>query len=212
MGNALLEVHPVGRLATNCYFLINQKTQECIITDPGDDALKLENRIHEKGYKPVAILITHGHFDHILAANRLKASLKVDIIAFKEEEEMLLDTKERLFGMVDNEEDLVVNADKFLSDGDILELAGFKIKVIHTPGHSKGSCCFYIEDEKILLSGDTLFEGSVGRTDFPTGSMKEMDHSINEVLMKLPDDVEVFPGHGGSTTIGIERNANPYVR
>ncbi|MBR5336388.1 MAG: MBL fold metallo-hydrolase [Lachnospiraceae bacterium] len=212
MGKAQLEIHPVGRLATNCYFLINSETQECIITDPGDNAALLENRIREKGYKPVAILVTHGHFDHILAANRLREDLKVRIIAFKEEEELLVDTKERLFGMVDDESQLVVNADEFLSDGDILDLAGFKIRVLHTPGHSKGSCCYYLEEEKILLSGDTLFEGSVGRTDFPTGSMKEMDHSINEVLMKLPDDVEVFPGHGGSTTIGIERNANPYVR
>ena len=114
--------------------------------------------------------------------------------------------------MVEDKSCLVVNADKLLTDGEVLDLIGTKIKVIHTPGHSKGSCCFYLEDEKILISGDTLFEGAVGRTDFPSGSMKEMDHSINEVLMKLPDDVEVYPGHGGSTTIGMERKTNPYVR
>lgn len=212
MGKIQLEVHPVGRLATNCYFIVNSETSECIIVDPGDDEGILESRVKERGYKVVSILITHGHFDHILAANALRDRLGTRIIAFKEEEELLMDTKERLFGMVDDESQLVVKADEFLTDGQVLDLAGFKIKVIHTPGHSKGSCCYYIEDEKVLISGDTLFEGSVGRTDFPTGSMKEMDHSINDVLMKLPDDVEVFPGHGGSTTIGIERNSNPYVR
>ena len=212
MGKLQLEIHQVGRLATNCYFAVNKETSECIIVDPGDEASRLAGLVSEKDYRVVAILLTHGHFDHILAANRLRDTFKVHILAFKEEEEMLKDTKERLFGMVDDEKDLVVEADELLTDGQILDLAGFKIKVIHTPGHSKGSCCYYLEDENTLLSGDTLFEGSVGRTDFPTGSMKEMDDSINNVLMKLPDEVKVFPGHGGSTTIGIEREANPYVR
>ena len=212
MSQIKLEIHPVGMLSTNCYFLINKDTGECAVVDPGDNADGLEEALRRSGYNPIAILITHGHFDHIMATNKLKSAFNIPVYAFREEEEMLKDTKERLFGMVKDERDLVVNADKLLSDGDVLDILGIKIKVIHTPGHSKGSCCFYLEDEKILISGDTLFEGSVGRTDFPTGSMKEMDHSINEILMKLPDDVEVFPGHGGSTTIGTERKTNPYVR
>jgi len=212
MGQIKIEIHQVSMLSTNCYFLINRDSKECAIVDPGDNAEGLEEKIRRSGYTPVVILLTHGHFDHIMAVNKLKSVFDIPVYAFKEEEEMLKDTKERLFGMVEDESCLVVNADKLLNDGEVLDLIGTKIKVIHTPGHSKGSCCFYLEDEKILISGDTLFEGAVGRTDFPTGSMKEMDHSINEILMKLPDEVEVFPGHGGSTTIGMERKTNPYVR
>ncbi len=212
MGKIKLEVHHVGQLSTNCYFIINTETKECLVVDPGENAEGLYARIKQEGYKPVAIILTHGHFDHIMGVNELRKLANIPVFAFREEEELLLDTKERLFGMVADESALVVKADRLLRDGHELDLGGMHIKVIHTPGHSKGSCCYYIEDEKILISGDTLFEGSVGRTDFPTGSMKEMDHSINEILMKLPEDVEVFPGHGGSTTIGMERIHNPYVR
>ena len=212
MADIKIEIYQVGRLATNCYFLINTETDECVVFDPGDNGAGIYDKIQEKGYKLTTILLTHGHFDHIMGVNELRKLAHVPVMAFREEEELLLDTKERLFGMIVDQSCLVVEADKLLRDGEVLNLLGTEIKVIHTPGHSKGSCCYYLEPEGILISGDTLFEGSVGRTDFPTGSMKEMDHSINEILMKLPDDVRVYPGHGGYTSIGMERQGNPYVR
>lgn len=212
MGNIKLEIHQVGMISTNCYFLINKDTNECVVVDPGDNADGLYEKIMRSGYKPVAILLTHGHFDHILAVNPLKRLTKVPVMAYEEEKEMLKDTKPRFTAMVKDNEDLVVEPERFFKDGEEVSLAGMNIKVLHTPGHSSGSCCYYLEEEKILISGDTLFEGSIGRTDFPTGSMAQLDKSLNEILMKLPDEVEVFPGHGGQTTIGAERKYNPYVR
>lgn len=212
MGNIKLEIHPVGMISTNCYFIINGDTNETIIVDPGDNPDGLYERVMRNGLKVVAIYLTHAHFDHILAVKPLAKLLNVPVKAYEDEKDMLEDPKPRFTAMVKDPSDLVIKPEKFFTDGEEVTEAGMKIKVLHTPGHSIGSCCYYIEDEKILLSGDTLFEGSIGRTDFPTGSMKQLDHSLNEILMKLPDDVEVFPGHGGNTTIGIERQTNPYVR
>lgn len=212
MGNIKLEIHQVGMISTNCYFIINKDTNECIVVDPGDNADGLYEKIMRNGYKPVAIILTHGHFDHILAVNPLERLTKVPVMAYEEEKEMLKDTKPRFTAMVKDNQDLVVEPDRFFKNEEEVTLGGITFKVLHTPGHSSGSCCYYLQEEGILISGDTLFEGSIGRTDFPTGSMQQLDKSLNEVLMKLPDDVEVYPGHGGQTTIGAERKYNPYVR
>ena len=211
MSQIKIEIHQVSMLSTNCYFLINKDSKECAIVDPGDNAKGLEEKIRRSGYTPVAILLTHGHFDHIMAVNKLKSVFNIPVYAFKEEEEMLKDTKERLFGMVEDESCLVVNADKLHTDGEVLDLIGTKIKVIHTPGHSKGSCCFYLEDEKILISGDTLFEGSIGRTDFEESGEEDMLISL-EKLKRLDKDIAVYPGHGYPTSIGEELRSNPYLR
>ena len=207
-----MEIYQVGPLSVNCYFLINTDTSELLVVDPGGNAVGLAKKIKDAGYKPVAILLTHGHFDHILGANELHSIFNIPILAHRDEEAMLLEDKESLFHMTDDPKALVIKADKFVTDKEELELAGYKIRVMHTPGHSLGSCCYYLYEEDILMSGDTLFEGSIGRTDFPGGSMAQMKHSLNEVLMKLPDNVKVFPGHGGYTSIGMERQNNPYVR
>ena len=213
MDNLQLEIHRVGPLQTNCYFLINTDTMETLIVDPGYNATGLTKKLKNSGYRPVAILITHAHFDHIMAVKDMVSIWNIPVMILEEEIPLMEDQKTRTdIPMVDNLSLLQIDIDRYFKPGEEVELAGFKFKVIHTPGHSIGSACYYFEEDKILISGDTLFAGSIGRTDFPTGSMKMLDHSLNEVLMKLPNDVKVFPGHGPYTSIGDERISNPYVR
>lgn len=209
MSNIIIEQYCVGDVATNCYFVINKSTKEMIITDPGDYAKMLADKIKEKELTPVAILLTHGHFDHAMAANELADKFDIQIYAHKKEEDLLKDPKYNLSSMIGKSENY--HADIYVNDGEILELAGFSIKVLHTPGHTPGGCCYYIEKEQILLSGDTLFQQSVGRTDFPGSSMSQLIQGIREKLLVLPDHTKVYPGHMDSTTIGQERQYNPFI-
>ena len=160
-----------------------------------------------RGYDMKAILLTHGHFDHIYAVNDLKKRLDVPVYAYADEAVLMGDSwmnRSKAWA-----EAMTVKPDILLHDGDELDLAGFHIRVIHTPGHTAGSCCYYFEEEKILIAGDTLFYESYGRTDLDTGSEAAIMRSLREQLFLLPDDVEVYPGHGDSTTIGHEKKYNP---
>ncbi len=198
----------VGPIATNCYFMCNMDTKEMILVDPGDQAEVLKLKITESGCTPVAILLTHGHTDHVLAVNKLREDYHVKVYAHeweREEIEREPDAMARSLGAVE-----MVKVDEYIHGEPVLDLAGFKIKVLSTPGHTVGGCCYYLEEQKILFSGDTLFNGSVGRTDFAGGSMSKLIASIEQKLFTLPEDVEVFPGHEASTTIGFEKKFNPY--
>lgn len=199
----------VGPVCTNCYLLVNHKTGELLVVDPGDQAQLIEKQIEKTGAKPVAILLTHGHFDHAGAAEELADKYQISIYAHEAEKETLEDPRLNLCGMIG--EHKVYHADIFVKDEEILNLAGFSIRVFLTPGHTIGGCCYYIADEKILFSGDTLFQESVGRTDFPRGSASDLIRAIREKLMPLPDDVTVYTGHDESTLIGYERMHNPYL-
>lgn len=199
----------VGPVCTNCYLLVNHKTGELLVVDPGDQAQLIEKQIEKTGAKPVAILLTHGHFDHAGAAEALADKYQISIYAHEAERETLEDPGLNLCGMIG--EHKVYHADIFVKDEDVLNLAGFSIRVFFTPGHTIGGCCYYIADEKILFSGDTLFQESVGRTDFPRGSASDLIRAIREKLMPLPDDVTVYTGHDESTLIGYERMHNPYL-
>lgn len=199
----------VGPVCTNCYLLVNHKTGELLVVDPGDQAQLIEKRIEKTGAKPVAILLTHGHFDHAGAAEELADKYQISIYAHEAERETLEDPGLNLCGMIG--EHKVYRADIFVKDEEVLNLAGFSIRVFFTPGHTIGGCCYYIVDEKILFSGDTLFQESVGRTDFPRGSASDLIRAIREKLMPLPDDVTVYTGHDESTLIGYERMHNPYL-
>lgn len=199
----------VGPVCTNCYLLVNHKTGELLVVDPGDQAQLMEKQIEKTGAKPVAILLTHGHFDHAGAAEELADKYQISIYAHEAERETLEDPGLNLCGMIG--EHKVYRADVFVKDEDVLNLAGFSIRVFFTPGHTIGGCCYYIADEKILFSGDTLFQESVGRTDFPRGSASDLIRAIREKLMPLPDDVTVYTGHDESTLIGYERMHNPYL-
>ena len=193
----------LGPVQTNCFFLINEDTKEVLIIDPADRAQKIIEWINSEGLKPVAILLTHGHFDHIMGMAGVKNEYHIPVYASKDEVEVLANPQLNVSTMMGAY--ISLTADELFADGDVLELAGMKLKVISTPGHTIGSVCFYMEEEKVLISGDTLFEASVGRSDFPTGSSRQLIESIKTRLFVLPDDTDVFPGHGGTTSIAYEK-------
>lgn len=198
----------VGAIATNCYLAANKETKEAIIIDPGDEAERIDALIRKHEYHPVAILLTHGHFDHVLAAPALAERYGIEIYAHEIEEATLKDPMLNVSGMMGMRESF--QATKYVKEGEELSFAGFSFRVILTPGHTPGGVCFYVEEENVLFSGDTIFAGSVGRTDFPKGSMRELADSIQKKLVCLPDHTLVYPGHMGSTTIGEEKLYNPY--
>ena len=199
----------VGMVGTNCYLAANPKTKECVIIDPGDEAKRIDRVIKENGYLPQAILLTHGHFDHVMAAEALSAEYGLKIYAHETERETLEDPEYNVSGMMGTA--LSFHATDFVREGEQLNLAGFIFEVILTPGHTKGGVCYYIASEHALFSGDTLFAGSVGRTDFPGGSMRTLIDGIREKLLVLPDDTAVYPGHMETTTIGEEKTGNMYL-
>ncbi len=197
----------VGMVATNCYFIKNTETDEMIIVDPADQAALLIRRIDELGGKPAGILLTHGHFDHILAVKALRSQYNIKVYIHEKDEDVMDNPMLNLSGMWSTP--CSAHADVLVKEGDILELAGFRIKVYHTPGHTHGSCCYYFENEKFLISGDTIFFGSYGRTDFPTSSQRDMENSVRRMLSILPDDTVIYPGHDSYTTVANEKRINP---
>ncbi len=209
MAELKVEQYVVGAVMTNCYFAVNEDTREMLVIDPGDSAKKLIGKIKEKKLAPAAVLLTHGHFDHAGGAEEIAKEFGIPVYAEEHEKETLENPSINLCGMIGTKE--VYHADKFVKDGDILDLAGFSIQVLHTPGHTKGGCCYYLEKEQAVFAGDTLFHDSVGRSDFPGGSASVLIQSIRDKLMPLPDDVKVYPGHNDITTIGWERKYNPFL-
>ena len=199
----------LGMVGTNCYLLCNMDIKECVLIDPADSQDEISRMIDESGCSLKGILLTHGHFDHIMAADAVRDKYDVKGYASCDEKNTLEQPHINLgeaYGLK-----LSVKADVWHKDGEILKLAGFDIEALHTPGHTEGGSCYYIREIGVLFSGDTLFCGSVGRTDFPGGSMSEIVRSIKEKLMVLPDDTKVYPGHGEGTSVGYERENNPFL-
>ena len=178
------------------------------MVDPADNGAFVLNKCRELQVKPVAILLTHGHFDHILAVEDICRAFSCQVYAGREEDRLLQDSSMNLSTMMGTERTIVC-ADVLVKEKDELSLADFKWNVLETPGHTAGSVCYYIPSEQVLFSGDTLFAGSLGRTDLPTGDQKAIVSSIREKLLPLPEETKVFPGHGEGTTIGRERRYNP---
>lgn len=210
MNKIKIEGAVLGMLGTNCYFIENTETDEVVIVDPADDAGAIGDWCRNNRKKPAAILLTHGHYDHILAAEELGKAFSVKIYAAEAEQALLEDASMNLSAAWSRP--VTLKADEFLRDGDILSMAGTEIEVIATPGHTAGGVCYYIKEAGALLSGDTLFAGSYGRTDFPTSSMSDLAHSVRERLLTLPEDTMVYPGHGEGTSIGYEKLYNPLSR
>ncbi len=200
----------VGPVQTNCYFIYDENTKECVIVDPGEENSTIENYITKKELKPVAVLLTHGHFDHIGAVDFVREKYGVKAYAAAAEKATLEDAGINLSFQFPGGA-LSIEADEWLSDGQEIELLGEKVRCLLTPGHTKGGMCFYFTGSGMLFSGDTLFQQSVGRTDFPGGSMSEIVNSIRTKLFTLPDYVKVYPGHGMMTSIEDEKMMNPYA-
>lgn len=208
MGQIEIKSMTLGMVATNCYLIINKENKEALLVDPADNALRISNVIEENGCTLKAILLTHGHFDHIMALNDLKKRYNVPVYAHEEEEDVLKQSSLNLSGSIG--QIYTTQADVYVKDGEHLKLAGLDVIVLYTPGHTKGGVCYYFPEEKVLMSGDTLFHCSIGRTDFPTGSMSQLVRSVKEQLFVLPDDVQVYPGHDSVTSIGYEKQYNPF--
>lgn len=203
-----VEGYQVGQIMTNCYLVSNEETKELVIIDPGDQEDLLARKIDESGAKPMAILLTHGHFDHVLAVNELAEQYQIPVYAHENEKKQLHSTAVDFFPHLGRSGEIRV--DHFISGEPLLKLAGFEIKVLMTPGHTQGGVCYYFEKEGLLFSGDTLFFGSIGRTDFPGGSYKDLIQSVETKLFPLPEDVVVYPGHNNATSIGFEKQNNPF--
>ena len=201
---------PSGALQANTYLAVDEKTNEGFIVDPGGYNKVLTKEVRDNDVNIKYIILTHGHSDHICGVNEHKAEFPdAKIVAYKDEEAMLENpnlNQSPGFGVPYS-----TKADILVSDGDELKVGDVTLKFIHTPGHTEGGMCIYVKEAKALFSGDTLFRQSIGRTDFPGGSYKEIMDSIRKKLFLLPDDTNVFPGQMGTTSIGFEKENNPFV-
>lgn len=197
----------VGQIQTNCYIVFDEEEKKAVIIDPADEGKYLEDCFLQLKVEPMAILLTHAHFDHIQAVPYLKEKFNIPIYVHEADEEMLKDPG--MFGM-DSVKIYLQDDDVRLKGGETLDFSKMSFQVIHTPGHTPGSVCYYAKEAKMLLSGDTMFWHSWGRTDFPGGSEKELFDSIEEKLLPLPADTLVLPGHEGPTSIEEERKVHRY--
>lgn len=208
----------LGVCQTNCYFLYREGEHEAIVVDAPDHGDRICENLEKNGFHVAGVLLTHGHFDHIWGLEALRKA------AVQKAEERSAETPKVYAG--EQEEELLASphmnvseqtgrpcsgkADVYVKDGQEITIAGMTCKVIAAPGHTAGGCCYYFEEPGFLISGDTLFQESVGRTDFPTGSMSTLVRSIKEKLFVLPNETKVYPGHGDHTTIGHEKKYNPF--
>lgn len=199
------EVLKVGQLGTNCYLFYDTQSREAFIIDPGDDVEYIVNKISDLDLKPRGILATHGHYDHILAVTALKLAYNIKFYAHRSDAPIVnrMERTAKYFSGI--ETDPAPHIDKPLINNSELEVGNLSLKVVHTPGHTPGSVCFYSKKENILFSGDTIFaDGNYGRTDLACGDAKKLNESIKKIL-SFPDDTLVYPGHGEETSIKKEK-------
>ena len=217
----LIEGFVVGPIQTNVWYLHREGSRQALLIDPADHGDKLYEALSGQGLEIETILLTHAHFDHIGGLQKLRELSGAKVFINEKEARLCSDTDANLSS--DWNRPLTVEPDRWLWDGETIETCGIRLRMIATPGHTEGSCCYYIEghdtdgkllgnsEEPILIAGDTLFEESVGRTDMATGSASAIVRSVREKLFLLPDDTMVYPGHGGTTTIGHEKLFNAFV-
>ena len=200
----------VSAFSTNCYLVKNGETGEGFIIDPGDSAEKLIDVIKKEGVALTAIYLTHGHLDHMMAAERIREEFSVPVYCHEAELAVLSDPVQNLTSRFMRNGYVLKDAIG-LKDGAEFTAAGIPVRLLHTPGHTPGGCCYYLYADGYLFSGDTLFFRSVGNTEFPGGSMGTLARSIREKLYTLPEETGVYAGHGETTDIGSEMRENPFV-
>ncbi len=199
----------LGTCSTNCYFIYRDDTKKAVVVDPADNGAQIYSALERNGFTVEAILLTHAHFDHIWGSKELREVSGAKIYALDAEQELCESSHKNVSEMAGRA--YTVTPDEYIKDGETITFDNMSFQVIATPGHTIGSCCYYLEKEAMLISGDTLFLESTGRTDFPTGSMSSIVRSIREKLFVLPEETKVYPGHGDATTIGHEKKYNPFV-
>ena len=197
---------------TNCYIVFDQESKETMVVDPAGDVDRIIEMIEILKGNLKYIFLTHCHGDHIGGVTELKERMGGKILIHRDDAEGLNNPKINLTEIIDEFKEIELEADSRMNDEDLLHLGNLEFKLIHTPGHTIGSACLYQKEQKMLISGDTLFRGTWGRTDLPTSDFKQIIDSITNKLMILPDDTIVYPGHGVSTTVGYEIKHNPYLR
>lgn len=220
MGEIKIGRTVMGVCATNVYFIYREGQEDCIVVDPADQGRMIFAKLRQNGLRPAGILLTHGHFDHIWGCDGLRDAANeyaehhglepVKVYANILEKDLLgnahLNVSEQMGRAC------TVDADVYLQDGGTVEIAGIGCRMLSTPGHTAGGCCYYFAEAGFAVCGDTLFQESVGRTDFPTGSMSTLVRSVQEQIFALPDDTKLYPGHGDSTTVKHEKQYNPFCQ
>ena len=202
----------LGEFETNCYVVrTDGSAADCLVVDTGLDVTGLLDFLRRNKLNPVALILTHGHIDHIAGVNALHSRFPdIKIYIHKLDAEMLDDAAGNL-SLMAGSSFTAGKADRLIDEGDTIDKAGIRLRVIHTPGHTPGGICLYSEKDGVIFVGDTLFAGSIGRTDFPNGDMRQLIEGIKHKLLVLPDDTVVYPGHGPETTIGREKTDNPFL-
>ena len=205
------EILPVGPLECNCSIIADENTRETMVIDPGDDVADIQAILEKHGVRVKQIVITHAHIDHIGGAMKLRAATGAPILLNQNDHALLrlLGMQAEWLGMSTPEK---VEIDHSITDADKVETGSLVANVMHTPGHTEGSICLYFPAEQKLIAGDTLFAGSIGRTDLPGGSFDKIIRSLHQKVLSLPDETIVVPGHGSLTTIGNERESNPFLQ
>jgi hydroxyacylglutathione hydrolase len=206
----ILETFAVGPLECNCTLMGDEEAGEAIVIDPGDEVARIHRRLTELKLKLKQILVTHAHIDHVGGALKLKRLTGAPIL-LNENDLPLLKMMDEQAAWIGTPTPEVAAPDQFLADSLVVGLGRYPAEVLYTPGHTQGSVCLHFAPLKMVIAGDTLFAGSIGRTDLPGGNSRQIIQSIESRLMVLPDETKVLPGHGPSTSIGAERNRNPFL-
>jgi hydroxyacylglutathione hydrolase len=207
----ILEMLTVGPFQENCYIIGDEDSGVGAVVDPGDEAAHIALAVEQTDLEVGSIIVTHAHIDHVGAVAALVDEYTCPILMHAESEPMLkqLPTQAMMMGLKFGK---VPAVDRHIGEGEVLEVGELRLRSLYTPGHALGHLAFYVEDQGLVLSGDALFAGSVGRVDLPGGSMEVLMRSIEEQLLTLPDETTVYPGHGPQTTIGNERTSNPFLQ
>ena len=196
-------------VGTNCYVVYNEETRACFVVDPAAPSDLVIEFIKTEDLILQGILLTHGHFDHIMGIDDFLKAFPVPVYAGEDELPVIEDDRLNVSSMYGPK--YAFHGAKPVKDGQVIECAGIEVDVLHTPGHTVGGCCYYLPKEHRLFSGDTLFCASIGRTDLPTGSSSQLVRSVQEKIMTLPDDTKIYPGHMEETSVQFEKEHNPFI-